>query len=249
MALHSFIATAAAAIMTILSHATAARAAEIRVLCTGAARAALSELAPQFERATGHKLIVQYDLPPTLIGKINAGEPFDVVILSHDVEGLIGQGSVVRDSRTVLGRTGVGVAIPQGAPKPDIGTVDAFKRALLDAKAIATSGEGSSGRYVLTLLDRLGIAEQVKPKLRSGPLRRRRAIRRQARSGLRRHRAAAGHRRSRRRMARLDSGRIAELGDFHRRPQRRGQGAGGGPRAARLPHRARCRRGVQGQGA
>ena len=168
MALHSFTATAAAAIMTILSHATAARAAEIRVLSTGAARAAMSELAPQFERAAGHKLIVQYDLPPTLIGKINAGEPFDVVILSLDVEGLIGQGKVVRDSRTVLGRTGVGVAIPQGAPKPDIGTVDAFTRTLLSARAIATSGEGSSGRYVLTLLDRLGIAEQVKPKLRSG---------------------------------------------------------------------------------
>jgi molybdate transport system substrate-binding protein len=169
MTLHSVIVGAMAGVMAVLSHATAARAAEVRVLCTGAARPAFSELAQQFERATGHKVVVQYDLPPALIGKINAGEAFDVVILSHDVDGLIRQGSVMRDTRTVLGRTGVGVAIPTGAPKPDISTVDTFKRALLDAKAIATSGEGSSGRYVLTLLDRLGISEQVKPKLRSGP--------------------------------------------------------------------------------
>jgi molybdate transport system substrate-binding protein len=169
MTLHSFAAAAATALMAILSHTTAVQAAEVRVLCSGAARPAFSELAQQFERATGHKIVVHYDLPPALVGKINEGEAFDVVILSHDVDGLIRQGSVLRDSRTVLGRTGVGVAIPQGAPKPDISTVDAFKRALLDAKAIATSGEGSSGRYVLTLLDKLGIAEQIKPKIKAGP--------------------------------------------------------------------------------
>ena len=72
------------------------------------------------------------------------------------------------DSRTPLGRTGVGVAIAEGKRKPDFSTVDAFRRELLDAKAIATSGEGSSGRYVLTLLDRLGIAAEVKPKIKSG---------------------------------------------------------------------------------
>jgi molybdate transport system substrate-binding protein len=169
MTLHAFAAAAATGLMAFLSHTTAPQAAEIRVLSSGAARPALTELAAQFERATGHKIVIQYDLPPVLIGKINDGEAFDVVILSHDVDGLIRQGSVLRDSRTVLGRTGVGVAIPQGAPKPDISTVDAFKRALLDAKAIATSGEGSSGRYVLTLLDKLGIAEQVKPKIKAGP--------------------------------------------------------------------------------
>jgi molybdate transport system substrate-binding protein len=146
----------------------AAEAAEVRVLCSGAARAAYETIAPQFERASGHKLIVQYGLPPELTRKIDAGEPFDVVIMSFDVEGLTKQGKIAADSRTVLGRTGVGVAIRKGAPKPDISTVDAFKRALLGAKAIATSGEGSSGRYVLTLLDRLRIADQVKPKIKSG---------------------------------------------------------------------------------
>jgi molybdate transport system substrate-binding protein len=143
-------------------------AAEIKAFVTGAARSAYQTLAPEFERATGHKLATQFDLPPALIRKIDAGEPYDVIILSYDVEGLIKQGKVVADSRTVFGRVGVGVAVPQGAPKPDFSTVDAFKRSLLGAKAIATSGEGSSGRYVATLLERLGIAEQVKPKIRSG---------------------------------------------------------------------------------
>lgn len=146
----------------------AATAAEINAFVTGAARRPYETLAPQFERATGHKLVSQFELPPTLIKKIDSGEPFDVIILSYDVEGLIKQGKVVADSRAVLGRVGVGVAVRQGAPKPDFSTVDAFKRSLLDAKTIATSGEGSSGRYVATLIERLGIAEQVKPKIRSG---------------------------------------------------------------------------------
>ena len=104
-----------------------------------------------------------------MIKKIDAGEPFDVIILSYDVAALIEQGKVVANSRAVFGRVGVGVAVRQGAPKPDFSTVDAFKRSLLNAKLIATSGEGSSGRYVASLLARLGIAEQVTPKIRSGP--------------------------------------------------------------------------------
>jgi molybdate transport system substrate-binding protein len=151
-----------------MSHGSAAHAAEIKVLCTGAARGAYTELAPLFERATGHKLATIFDLPLALIKRVDAGEPFDVIILSLDVEGLIKQGKVAAATRTMLGRSGVGVIIRQGSPKPDFSTVDAFKSMLLNAKTFATSGEGSSGRYVLTLLDRLGIAEQVKPKIKSG---------------------------------------------------------------------------------
>jgi molybdate transport system substrate-binding protein len=147
----------------------AGHAAEIKAFITGAAHRAYETLAPQFERATGHKLVTQFDLPPALIKRIDAGEPFDVIVLSYDVEALIKRGLLVPDSRTALGRVGVGVAVPRGAPKPDFSTVEAFKRSLLAAKTIATSGEGSSGRYVAGLLDRLGIADQVKPKIRSGP--------------------------------------------------------------------------------
>ena len=143
-------------------------AADINAFITGAARRSLETLVPPFERASGHRLVAQFGLPPELIKKVDAGEPFDVIILSYDVEGLIKQGKVAADSRTVLGRTGVGIAVRQGAPKPDFSTVEAFKRALLDAKSFATSGEGTSGRYVAALIERLGIADQVKPKIRSG---------------------------------------------------------------------------------
>jgi molybdate transport system substrate-binding protein len=143
-------------------------AADITVFVTGAARRSYETLVPQFERATGHKLQAQYALPPDLIQKVDAGEPFDVIILSYDVEPLIKQGKLAADSRTVFGRIGIGIAIRQGNPKPDFSTVEAFKRSLLSARAIATSGEGSSGRYVVSLLDRLGIADQVKPKIKSG---------------------------------------------------------------------------------
>ncbi len=144
------------------------QAAEIKAFVTGAAKRSFATLGPEFERSSGHKLAATLDLPPTLIKKIDAGEPFDVIILSYDVAGLIKQGKVVADTRTVFGRVGVGVAVQKGAPKPDFSTVEAFKKSLLNAKSFATSGEGSSGRYVASLIEKLGIAEQVKPKIRSG---------------------------------------------------------------------------------
>ena len=150
-------------LMTEPSHA-----AEINAFVSGAARRAYETIVSQFERVSSHKVVSQYGLPPALTAKIDAHEPFDVVILSSDVEGLIKQGKVVPDSRIVLGRTGVGIAVRTGAPKPDFSTVEAFKRALLEAKSFATSGEGASGRYVASLIERLGIADQVKSKIRSG---------------------------------------------------------------------------------
>jgi molybdate transport system substrate-binding protein len=148
--------------------AGAAHAADIQAFLTGASRRSLEALIPQFERATGHKVTSQYGLPPALVKKVDAGEPFDVIILSYDVEGLIKQGKVVAESRAVLGRIGIGVAVRKGAPKPDFSTVEAFKRSMLSAKSIATSGEGSSGRYVDSLIEKLGIADQVRPKIKSG---------------------------------------------------------------------------------
>src|SRR5665213_1989305 len=158
----------AAAILAGVLSMTTAHAADIRVLCSSAMRGAYDAIAPQFERATGHTLVTRFDLPPNLIKSIDAGEPFDVVILSLDVKGLIKRGVVVAETRTVFGQVGVGIAIRSGAPKPEFGTVDAFKHTLLDAKSIATSGQGSSGRYVAGLIERLGIADQVKPKIKSG---------------------------------------------------------------------------------
>ena len=144
------------------------QAAEVNAFVTGAARPMYDILAPQFERATGHRLVTTSALPPELVAKIEAGEPFDVIVLSYDVEPLIKRGLLELSSRTVLGQYGIGVAVHAGSPKPDFSTVEKFKAMLLDAKSIATSGEGSSGRYVASLLDRLGIADRVKPKIKSG---------------------------------------------------------------------------------
>ena len=112
---------AAAAVATIgaILMAPGAHGADINVFVTNAARRAYGTLIPQFERASGHKVLSQYGLPPELIRKMEAGEPFDVMILSYDVEGLVKQGKLATNSRTVFGRSGVGIAVRQGAPKPD----------------------------------------------------------------------------------------------------------------------------------
>jgi molybdate transport system substrate-binding protein len=145
------------------------QAAEIKAFLTGASKRSLDSILPQFERATGHKVTAEYGLPPALVKRVDAGEPFDVLVLSYDVEGLVKQGKLAADSRTPLGRIGIGVAVQQGAPKPDFSTVEAFKRSMLNAKSIATSGEGSSGRYVDSLIEKLGIAAEVRPKIKTGP--------------------------------------------------------------------------------
>jgi molybdate transport system substrate-binding protein len=167
MKLASIAATIAATICA-TSITPAAEAAEIHALVSSAMRRAYEAVVPQFERSSGHRVVTQFALPPDLIKKMDAGAPFDVMILSYDVEGLVKQGKLAANSRTVLGRSGIGVAVHTGTAKPQFSTVEEFKHALLDAKTIGTSGEGSSGRYFAGLIERLGIAEQVKPKIRSG---------------------------------------------------------------------------------
>ena len=192
----------------------------------------LSRRSPRNSSAPrGHKLVTHFDLPPALVRKIDAGEPYDVIILSYDVDALIKQGKVVADSRTVFGRVGVGVAVRQGAPKPDFSTVEAFKRSLLNAKTIATSGEGSSGRYVASLIERLGIAEQIKPKIRSGAARRLRADGVARRGRLRGVGAAAADRHPQHRVARLPARGDQQLAGVQRRGWRQRQGSGGRARA------------------
>ena len=158
----------AASIGLLLVMTQQTQSAEIKAFVTGAARNSFATLGPEFERSTGHKLAATFDLPPTLVKKIDAGEPSTSSSCPMTSAGLIQQGKVVANSRTVFGRVGVGVAVQKGAPRPDFSTVEAFKQSLLKAKTFATSGEGSSGRYVASLIEKLGIAEQVKSKIRSG---------------------------------------------------------------------------------
>jgi molybdate transport system substrate-binding protein len=145
-------------------------AAEIKVLSGNGARGAIVELVARFERASGHKVNLEFHVNPEVKQKIEAGEAFDVAILNPPVlDDLIKQGKVVADTRAVIGRAGIGVGIRESAPKPDISTVAAFKRTLLNAKSVAYPADGASGKYFVSLVDRLGIAAEMKTKLRPMP--------------------------------------------------------------------------------
>src|SRR5215471_7016578 len=143
-------------------------AAEIKVLTAGAFKQVVLALVPGFEKETGHKVIVQNDTVGALTKRIEGGEVFDLAVLTPGaVNDLAGKGKFVAGSRVNLGRVGVGVVVKEGTPKPDISSVDAFKKALLAAKSVAyidPKAGGSSGIYVAGLLDKLGIAAEVNAK-------------------------------------------------------------------------------------
>jgi molybdenum ABC transporter molybdate-binding protein len=149
----------------------AATGGEIRVMTSGAFTAAYLELAPEFERATGHKVITAATSIGTgsdsIPSRLQRGEPVDVVIVADAaLDDLIKAGWVTAGGRAALARSGIGVAVRTGAPKPDISTVAALKRTLLQAKSIAYSSS-VSGLYLSTeLFQRLGIASQIEPKCR-----------------------------------------------------------------------------------
>ncbi len=151
----------------LLVASSAAQAADLKVLSGNGAKAAVRELCAQFERATGNKIDLRFEVNADLKKKIEAGEGFDVAVLNPPViDALISQAKIVAGSRADIGRSGLGVAVRKGTPKPDIGSVEAFKRTLLSANAVAFPGKGASGLYFVSLLDRLGIAAEMKPKLR-----------------------------------------------------------------------------------
>jgi molybdate transport system substrate-binding protein len=145
-----------------------AAAAEIKVLSAGAYKSVVVAIEPEFEKQTGHKLVIDNDTVGALTQRIEGGETFDVVIVSPAaVDDLVKKGKVAGGTRQVLARVGIGVMVKEGAPKPDISTVDAFKKAVLDAKSVAyidPASGGSSGIYLANLFDKLGIANAVKPK-------------------------------------------------------------------------------------
>ena len=142
-----------------------ANSAELRILAVRAIAIVLQEIGPQFEQQTGYKLVVTSDLGAGLIRRIDAGEPFDIFTgTPAQLDGLIKAGKLAADTRTALVRSGIGVEVRAGTPKPDISTKDAFVRTLLAAKSIAYLKEGASGLYLNGLFDRLGIADAIAPK-------------------------------------------------------------------------------------
>lgn len=142
--------------------------AEIKMLHAGAITQVVRAVVPEFEQRTGHKVTLHRDTAGALTKLIEGGEGFDVGLLTPDaIDKLTGKGKFVPGSRTDIARVGVGVVVRDGTPKPDIGTVEAFKTALLQAKSVAyidPHAGGSSGIYVAGLLEKLGIAREVNAK-------------------------------------------------------------------------------------
>jgi len=161
-----FLAGAIFGMMAIMTQPTAA--AEIKVLTTGAFKQVVVALVPEFEKATGHKVVLDNGTVGQLQKRVDGGETFDVLVLSpKGIADYVASGKIAAGSNANLAKVGVGVMVKAGAPKPDVSTVDAFKQALLNAKSVAyidPASGGSSGIYVAGLFDKLGVADQVKPK-------------------------------------------------------------------------------------
>ena len=144
--------------------------AELKLIATNAVRSVLDELVPPFERQSGHKLSISYTATAQTLERIKGGATADLVIATAaGIDELTRLGKVVRGSRVDLASSMIGVAVRAGAPKPDIRTVDALKRTLLDAKAVAYTAAGLSGIYFSKLIERLGIANEIKAKARIKP--------------------------------------------------------------------------------
>jgi molybdate transport system substrate-binding protein len=145
-----------------------ATAAEIKVLTAGAFKQVVLALVSDFEKQTGNKVIVDNDTAGGLKKRIEGGEVFHVAMITPGViDELSAKGKIAAGSRVNLASVGVGVVVKEGAPKPDVSTIEAFKRALLAAKSAAyldPASGASSGIYIDNLLERLGIADQTRPK-------------------------------------------------------------------------------------
>jgi molybdate transport system substrate-binding protein len=151
-----------------LASMTTASAADLKVLTTGAFKQVVMALVPEFEKATGHKVIVDNGTVGQLTQRVDGGEGFDVLVLSpKGLDDFTKQGKIVPGSAVKVAKVGVGVMVKEGAPKPDVSSVEAFKQALLKAKSVGyidPASGGSSGIYVAGLLDKLGIGAEIKPK-------------------------------------------------------------------------------------
>jgi molybdate transport system substrate-binding protein len=151
-----------------MASAQGAMAAEIKLLTTGAFKSVVVALVPEFEKQTGHKVLVDNGTVGQLTKRVDGGETFDVLVLSpKGIEDYITKGKIAAGSRVLLAKVGVGIMVKEGAPKPDVSSVEAFKQALLKAKSVGyidPASGGSSGIYVDGLLTKLGIADQIKPK-------------------------------------------------------------------------------------
>jgi molybdate transport system substrate-binding protein len=142
---------------------------DIQVLSSIATREAYLELVPQFERATGHRVTTTWAGTVDIMKRMAAGETYDLVMISSEsLDELTRLGNIVPGSRMDMARSGIGIAVRAGAPRPDVSSAEALKRALMAAKTVGYS-TGPSGVYLAGLFERMGIADAVNAKIRRGP--------------------------------------------------------------------------------
>jgi molybdate transport system substrate-binding protein len=154
-----------AAVLCALAVASPVRAADIKVLCSNGLKAVVDELAPRFEQKTGNKLVLTFEPSTQIQKRMEAGEPFDLAVMTAAlINQEIKAGKLSADSRTIVARSGLGLSIRAGSKKPDIASANGFKQALLSAKSITYATQGASAAPFEALVDKLGIAAQVKPK-------------------------------------------------------------------------------------
>jgi molybdate transport system substrate-binding protein len=157
-----------------ITAASTAGAAEIKLQSASALHPAIDALIPDFEKSSGHKVTVAYGTAGAVADRVQKGEAVDIVISSVPIiDRLQAEGKVVAGDRVIIAKVGVGAFVRKGSAKPDIGSADAFKRSMLAAKSIAypdPAGGGASGIYVASLLERLGIAPEMKPKTKLSTL-------------------------------------------------------------------------------
>jgi molybdate transport system substrate-binding protein len=149
----------------VISGISAAQSSPITFLASNGVRAVIEALKPQCERTIGHPLAIQYGSTTDLVKKIDAGESFDLTVLTTEaIDRLVQSGKVAPASRAAIARCGVGVGIRAGAPKPDIGTPQAMKAALLKTKAVTYAEDGASRVFVEKMEQTFDIADQMKTK-------------------------------------------------------------------------------------
>ncbi|HEY5167113.1 MAG TPA: substrate-binding domain-containing protein [Pseudolabrys sp.] len=159
----------AAAAAALLLCSGMAGAADIKVLSTQATEDTYRELVPQFEKATGHKVTTIFTGTLNVQKRLADGESYDMIIMAGPaIDAQIKAGKAIAGSRVDIAKSGVAVGVPKGAPKPDISTTEALKKTILAAKSIGYS-TGPSGVYILTVFEKLGVADQVKGKLKQTP--------------------------------------------------------------------------------
>jgi molybdate transport system substrate-binding protein len=155
----------AAGLFCLLVHGAAAQQGAVHVLASNGMKAVVEELRPRCERAIGHALAIEYNSTTALMQKIDAGTPFDVVILtSEGVDQLVKEARLGAGTRADFARSGIGLAVRAGAAKPNIGTAAELKRTLQSAASIAYAKDGASRPYIDKMLERLGLADEMKPK-------------------------------------------------------------------------------------